>query len=161
MQDESWYLHIEDDSIEQGDLFLNVQIVLPRYSSRERNHYELNADSFFCNIIILTQTCDIAQAKVDTILACPHQPIAQNDGKYFIDEVKTGKRLRYLWLKGLNDDKANMTDRLVDLSRVFLLPKNYILDLAIEQKNRLRLRSPFREHFSHSFAHFISRVALP
>jgi hypothetical protein len=51
--------------------------------------------------------------------------------------------------------------RLVDFGRIFGLPKPFVTQFAASQGKRLRLRSPYREYLSQSFARFFMRVGLP
>lgn len=172
----SWYVQVNDSSVEQGDVFLNVPVLIPNYSSLTDDDSISSLESFNYDIIVISQTCDIVQKKIDSILVCTHDSITDAlnrfekymlqqekpfNRKQFVDEVEKGRKYRYLILNGINNNGSDMDKRLVDLSQVFLLPKDYITELAKEQVNRYRLRSPFREYFSHAFAHFISRIALP
>jgi hypothetical protein len=50
---------------------------------------------------------------------------------------------------------------LADFHNLFTLPKSYLLDYAERVGDRLRLRSPYREHLAQAFARYVMRVGLP
>jgi hypothetical protein len=172
MSDEAWYKPISNGTIEQGDLFFKVNIIVPAIPSEEDDTDE-DKDQLvpfrdLFDVIILTQTCDIENAKVEYILVCPHtsfiEAIDQKlTGKSLINfeyEVMKGKHTHYLWLQSYSDENTSFDTRMVDLSRVFLLPKEYVYNLAKSQGIHMRLNSPYREYLSHSFGSFFSRVAI-
>jgi hypothetical protein len=76
------------------------------------------------------------------------------------------KQLRngLIWHKSLlNSDKNLKLDhRVVDFYDVFTLPVTFLEQwLKRKNKDRPRLRPPYREHLSQAFARFYMRVGLP
>jgi hypothetical protein len=55
----------------------------------------------------------------------------------------------------------SMGIRIVDFGRILSLPRNFVGQFAAGKGKRLRLRPPYREHLSQSFARFFMRVGLP
>jgi hypothetical protein len=52
--------------------------------------------------------------------------------------------------------------RIVNFHTIFTIPRDFLESLLRERgRNRLRLRSPYREHLSQAFARFFMRVGLP
>jgi len=50
---------------------------------------------------------------------------------------------------------------LLDFRHVFGVPFAYLQKYVAENSPRLRLLSPYREHFAQAFARFMMRVGLP
>ncbi|MEO8218988.1 MAG: hypothetical protein ABI718_18080, partial [Acidobacteriota bacterium] len=77
------------------------------------------------------------------------------------EEVRKG-RLEGLHLLGSPDDPENNRGSLVvDFGQIFSLPPAYLEMKAEAAGERLRLDSPYLEHFSQAFARYFMRVGLP
>lgn len=132
------------------------------------------------DVIILTQSCDLEQNKVDNVILCPfgdlpaykelwreaeagrgQNPTAGNWERH-CNNIQAG----YLWnLAMLNRGEVDelATERLiVDFGDIYTAPKLF-LESFLRQRgsHRLRLRPPYREHLAQSFARFFMRVGLP
>ncbi len=75
--------------------------------------------------------------------------------------ILKGREHRYSMLDGWHSAGISIGVRIVDFGRIFSLPKSFVSQFAASQGRRLRLRSPYREHLSQSFARFFMRVGLP
>jgi hypothetical protein len=68
-----WYGTVHDSSLEQGDLLAGCPVIEP-YWDAEINHlspaYRVQARQRIYDVVILTQSCDLVNDKVDTILVC-------------------------------------------------------------------------------------------
>jgi hypothetical protein len=49
----------------------------------------------------------------------------------------------------------------VSFRDVWTLPLSFLMKFAANLGPRLRLNNPYREHLSHEFGHYFSRVAIP
>jgi len=49
----------------------------------------------------------------------------------------------------------------VDFHRIYTVPKAYLKQIALNNKFRIRLLPPYREHLSQAFARYFMRVGLP
>ena len=187
MTNELWY-EVADAGVDltQGDIILNCPIV--RWSSTDFND-ETQSDiqllkslveAAEVDVVVMTQGCDLENKKVENIIPCPHfslnqykedweetmrnlhqNPTPKAWGKY-CDDIKNG----YLWnLSMLNEGtigELSLTHRIVDFHEVYTLPRTFLESwLQSENKSRLRLRPPYREHLSQAFARFFMRVGLP
>ena len=82
--DYPWYQVVKDsDSITQGDIIKNCYIPLPNkevYSliinPESENFPDLNIITQ--DVIIMSQACDIANNKINSIVVCPIWPLACN-----------------------------------------------------------------------------------
>ena len=187
MTNKLWY-EVADAGVDltQGDIILNCPIV--RWAPTDFNT-ETQSDiqslkslveAAEVDVVVMTQGCDLENRKVENIILCPHFSLAQYQkdweetmknlnqnptskawGRY-CDDIKSG----YVWnLSMLNEGiigELSLTHRIVDFHEVYTLPRTFLESwLQSENKSRLRLRPPYREHLSQAFARFFMRVGLP
>ncbi len=127
--------------------------------------------------VVLTQTCDLEQKKVQDVVVCPawtlgdfrpgweaartaagKQPTDKAWNSY-CQQVQKGKMTNLFLLQAYNGDVS--TDfRIVDFHGVFTVPLS-VLEALAELKARLALSSPQREAVNQRFAHSFSRIGLP
>jgi hypothetical protein len=76
-----WYniLSSEED-LQQGDFIQNCPIIIPSRLLEEGESVETKIN--LMNVIILTQSCDLAHKKIENILVCPYY-----NGKYFLNKA--------------------------------------------------------------------------
>jgi len=120
------------------------------------------------NLIIVTQSCDLANDKIQLAALCPIAKLAiweQVNPDYgkrgFWESVRQGRREGLHMLSALADAGDGGNALVVDFRQIFSLPVPYLRKHAATPSARWRLQSPFREHFSQSFARFFMRVGLP
>jgi hypothetical protein len=133
--------------------------------------------------IILSQDCDLdldfktraGQAKEDKLLPnvffCEVVTAEELKGVGGMNSsiwghVKRNKDERYQFLQRveLADDGADagLPEMGVDFKRYFTIPTGEVYaQLKKHARRRCRLRSPYLEHFSTRFAHYLCRIALP
>lgn len=122
------------------------------------------------NVIVLTQTCDLLNAKARSVALCPVHTVedylqhdsgfAQN-ARSIIQAMRKG-RIEGRHLLGGQEDPADGRQLLiVDFGEIHSLPLQYLREYAAGLGDRWRLRSPFLEHFSQAFARYYMRVGLP
>ncbi len=183
---DGWFEEVAaDEVLTQGDIVLECPVMSwnPDASFNAASIDELKAvnEAFQTDAIIMTQACDLEQSKVDSVILCPCELLSefrvawesdersrnQNPTdkafKKFCKEVSDGYRWNYTLLNhsGTVDQPRN-DHRIVDFHEVYTIPKAFLEHyLASRGELRLRLRSPYREHLSQSFARFFMRVGLP
>jgi hypothetical protein len=120
------------------------------------------------NLIIVTQSCDLANDKIQLAALCPiatletWEQLNQDYAKRgFWESVRQGRREGLHMLGAFADANANRAALVVDFRQIFSLPIGYLRKHAANLGSRWRLQSPFREHFSQAFARFFMRVGLP
>jgi hypothetical protein len=166
-----WYTEINDsESIEQGDFILNCPIVIPPSKIEEDVVLEIEVRQI--NSIILSQSCDLVNNKIDIVLVCPYYnlkdfienlPDDQKSRKAIkknIDNLKKGHLPSYHLLNKFT--KLGVNDYMVvDFKNVYGVEINNLKEIAKKQSNRIRLLPPYREHLSQAFARYFMRVGLP
>jgi hypothetical protein len=167
---DDWYDTVEDGGkLLQGDLLAGCPILRPSpdipFPLPEDGNLPATVENQ--NVVVLTQSCDLEQNKVDGVVCCIHfdleQAKEQNpllSKKQTLEEIKKGRHARYTLLAA-RDAEPKLSLRIVDLGDIFVLPKAYLEKVAAAQNPRLRLRVPYREHLSQAVGRFYMRVALP
>jgi len=169
-----WYEYLSNEStIEQGDIFTDCLILVPGeeiYLSISKNiETTEGVDAKYINGIILSQSCDIENDKIDSLIICPIEPLSDlikrddfyKSKKGKIDLIQ-GKQPPYHLLDKIqltNDQEAIFY--IVNFRNIYTIPKSYINLKTTESPNRIRLNSPYKEHLSQSFARYFMRVGLP
>jgi len=120
------------------------------------------------DLIVMTQSCDLENSKVQLVAMCPILSIAQlasTDERYGkpdrLEESRKGRieALHMLSSPRVPDDHRDA--RIVDFREIHSLPVEFLIAHANSLGKRWRLRSPYLEHFSQAFARFFMRVGLP
>ncbi len=165
-----WYGLVTDNALEQGDFFFScsvlVQAPIPQIQPGDKKKFTGDAKDY--DVVILSQSCDLMQGKIETVLVCPHWTIdefAQIEPKFnevgFKEHIRKGNVAGYHMLAACSLENFVSPIRVVSFRQVFGLPFPYIQDLTSHQNPRLRLLPPYREHLAQAFARFIMRVGLP
>ena len=130
--------------------------------------------------MILTQACDLEHQKVHNVVLCPalklsdfrlgweadlrsrNQNPTEKAWRRFCDDIANGVIWSQCFLAASDDVSVPSEVRVVFFTEVYTLPRSTIeLVLQIRGQPRLRLRPPYCEHLSQSFARFFMRVGLP
>ncbi|MBI4613869.1 MAG: hypothetical protein HY720_09690 [Planctomycetes bacterium] len=168
-RDYPWYEVVEGESLEQGDIFIRCPVVVPEEPFASSAGPEpMRADVSFYDVVILTQSCDLAEDRVSDVILCPNWDLAEAGrmdpalaNRDAHEQIRKGRRARYLLLSDSPETRPALGVRIVDFSRVFGLPKRLLQRFASSSGPRLRLCPPYREHLSQAFARFFMRVGLP
>jgi len=164
-----WYETVDGSELQQGDLLPRCPIVVPSpdlgFPLREG---DVTADIVTFDVVVMSQSCDLANDKVRDVIVCPHWDLedaasmdASFQRKSAAEEVRKGRRPRYLLLAASDLIDPPLGVRLVDFGRIFSLPKPFLAQLAAHAGKRLRLCPPYREYLAQAFARFFMRVGLP
>ncbi len=153
-----------EENLLQGDFIKECPIVIPPSEIYE----EIEVRIYNYNVVIMSQSCDLAQRNVKLVLVCPIWPLCEFEKKNSYYKSKDGKEaLRRGYSPGyhlLNKCEVSGFEAdylVVDFRSVFSVHFDFIVNLAKSKGDRLRLLPPYREHLSQSFARFFMRVGLP
>jgi hypothetical protein len=120
------------------------------------------------NLIIVTQSCDLENAKVQYVALCPIHTLTEFESinphyraKGRWEEVRKGRVEGLHMLACPERPDSNREALVVDFRQIISLPFAYLSEHANSLGQRWRLQSPFLEHFSQAFARFFMRVGLP
>lgn len=124
-----------------------------------------------CGSIILSQSCDAENQKVEDVLvaqvfsrhAVVRQELERNDRivtkrefrKRLIEGNQPGQALLH------KHDDPRLEWSIVGFHRLYTVQEDFFVQFASGSSPRLRVRPPYREHIARIFARFGLRVGLP
>ena len=165
-----WYEVVDNsEPILQGDFYSSCPVFIP---SAEGNSISEEAtvpiEVMQYDVIVMSQSCDLLQKKIDLVLVCPVWNLNEFELKNDFIKSKKGKEtLRqgnipgYHLLNKCEFDDFEREYTVVDFRETYSLPFSLLKDIAKNQQKRLRLLPPYREHLSQAYARFFMRVGLP
>ncbi len=171
MQDYPWYSLAQNETLEQGDIFLSFPIYLPDALPMEKAEgepFEVSGQVEYHSVVVLTQSCDLGRGKVSTVIVCPALPFDESldvEGlkysKGLFDEIRKGRRPPYHLLNPCNIAEQRFPHLIVNFGQVMITRYDQLEQYAQDTKDRIRLNPPYREHLAQAFARFVMRVGLP
>jgi hypothetical protein len=174
--DDSWYELVEGQDLEQGDLIDRCPVYVPEYSTNVIDEaegektlsYQVSAREYIYDAVIVTQSCDLKQRKVRRVLLCVCWSLEEFIGlsdqfrsRKAQDKIRQNQMPSYHMLDVCGLEKVSRGIQVIDFRDHFTMPYDFLTQFAAVQGKRLRLRSPYKEHMSHRFGNFWSRVGLP
>jgi hypothetical protein len=163
-----WYEVVSGPDLEQGDVLPDCPIfrVLSTPGGEEADVLYEEHD-----VVVLTQTCDLVNNKVEDVLVAAvlsYVDVHSKDGETN-PQVRSSKfrkaavegNLPSYFLIPPHDENPELGWSLVDFHNVFSVPKHLLQEIADGLGDRLRLVAPYREHLAQGFARYIMRVGLP
>lgn len=165
-----WYTVVDGDAPPmQGDFISNCPILIPVLPEQiKEGAKKVDGVVRLINVVILSQSCDLEQRKIELVLVCPVVPLskiqAEND---YYKKTEGKKALRDGHLPGyhlMNKCEIEKFEReliVADFRNVYGVPIEFLLSFNKQSGERLRLLPPYREHLAQAFARFFMRVGLP
>lgn len=163
---ENWWKQVGGTSLAQGDLLPKCRT--PYFPEEPDEDTVLEVEGLEARLIVVTQSCDLENAKVDFVAFCTIHTLDE------FAEISEPYRKRSKWndvvkgrIPGLHllvspeNPGDNSACLVVDFGHILSLPIEYVRKHADSLGNRWRLASPYLEHFSQAFARFFMRVGLP
>lgn len=167
MATESFWTEVAGDRLAQGDYLTNCPVpVFPA-------GFDLGAGESAipirrADLIVVTQSCDLENHKVQLVAMCPILSVPQLravDERYGkadrLEEIRKGRYEALHMLSSPTSPDDNGDVRIVDFREIHSLPVAFLAGHAARLGDRWRLRPPYLEHFSQAFARFFMRVGLP
>jgi hypothetical protein len=163
-----WWHSTHGDALAQGDLLPDCALPVFQISSSRFDDEIAEVDVFTQRLIVVTQSCDLENNKVDFVALCPIHTLSEfavTNPHY--GNTRNWESVRRGQVHGLHliaspefpDD--NIKAYVVDFGHIVSLPMLYLQSHAARLGERWRLGSPYLEHFSQAFARFFMRVGLP
>lgn len=161
-----WYEVVEgNEPLLQGDFINSCSIVVP---PKPIKLGKVPAEVIEYDVVVMSQSCDLEQKKLELVLVCPIWPLNEFGEKNPYYKSRKGKEaLRqgyspgYHLLHSCKIDGFEKNYLVVDFRSVYSIPFDSLIDLVKRRGKRLRLLPPYREHLSQAFARFFMRVGLP
>ena len=161
-----WYQIVSGTELEQGDFLVDFPILLQPLDMptdvEQLKNTSISPNIEIYNVVVMTQSCDF-QKLVDTDLVtlCPRSDYSDLYNKGDWKPLREGRRVNAHLLNKSIIEGHEFDYQIVNLSRVLAVPYGYAKKFALDQGERVRLLSPYREHLAQAFARRFMRVGLP
>lgn len=172
-----WYSEVTegDESIEQGDLVFSL-LIHEVQDYTHGNEESPNVEQLALDCIVASQSCDLVagREKIETVLLFPFLSWSNFDkdrkqqnllpdftpDKLF-ERIKNGQ-INYLHLLNSPINHSLNEPIVVNLRLSYSISVKYLRKfIKMQNRKRLRLMPPYREHLSQAVARFFMRVGLP
>jgi len=170
---ETWWTSVGDDTLYQGDYFPGCAVPLLPDDFADSRREEGPIPLLGRDLIVLTQSCDLANAKISLVALSSVSTIAvleEADASHSVprkkwlsrwNNVRKGREPALHLLQSPVAPEDSASTLVVDFRESYSLPIAYLAQRASQPGHRWRLKSPYLEHFSQSLARFYMRVGLP
>ena len=88
-----WYALVTGAELRQGDLLFDCPVIVPRVQPVTLELASLDADILTYDVIVMSQSCDLEQDKLDLVLVCPHWPLSAFAAKQEYFKSTKGSKL--------------------------------------------------------------------
>ena len=149
--------------IDQGDLIEGCVVAILQSFTLGRREYDAEFET--PRVVVLTQTCDLANDKTSVVTVAEVQ-----NAHTFVDagilkpsDIKGPLRSGRIWgLYFLPADAAlGLPEMIVDLRRLHTVKLDMLRTLCAAGKRPGRVQPLYREHLAKHFADTFSRIGLP
>jgi len=167
--DYPWYTLVSADTpLRQGDLIENCPIIIPISADITPEAPSPLADIVYIDVIVLTQSCDLEQCKVDWVAVCAVWPLGEigRKNEFFKsskgkEALRQGNMVGFHLLNKIEEVGYQRDYQVVDFRELHTIPFSFLEEYIKMKQERIRLLPPYREHLSQAFARFFMRVGLP
>ncbi len=155
-----WYRLVEGPDLTQGDRLNACPVIRPLESGQ--------FEKLLANVVVLSQSCDLANDKLEIVLVCPVFSLTDLAASVEIlrtrkgrEELRRGHLIGYHLLNRC-EILGHESDFLVcDFRSLLGVHVSVAKSQASKYGKRLGLQPPYREHLAQAFARFVMRVGLP
>lgn len=165
MKDAICWESCNGELLSQGEYLIECPVVL--VADIPESGDELDARVEIRNLLVMTQSCDLAQGKAKSVAVCPIfslDEIALENSTYSNrknwESVRQGRIEGWHMVPGFSGFN-NQEALVIDFRQIYSLPISFLNKFIARSKTRRRLNSPYLEHTAQSFARFFMRVGLP
>jgi hypothetical protein len=152
------------DPIDQADIVEECPLVFV-------NHYDLDNDhqneiEFVpARVLVLTQTCDLANRKTSMVTAA-----VAHDAQFLVGHgvlkpadirgsIRSGRVFGWYYLPASGEHR--LPEMVIDLHQLHTVRLDLLTACCQRGQRRARLLTPYREHLAKHFADTFSRIGLP
>lgn len=167
LQDYPWYAADKWEGLEQGDILLDCPVLIP---TEELTPLLIDARSDITSqeavgirlydLVIMSQSCDLAQDNIDQVLLCAFFPASNLNSDKRIAVMKERMPSQHM-IEACVLNGHEFERQVIDFRTIYTLPKAFVSRFVEKMGKRIRLLPPYREHLSQSFARYFMRVGLP
>lgn len=153
-----------ESPVDQGDLINGCPLLsIPDFDIWDLE--QAPVDRAFDRVVVLTQTCDLANQKVtQVVVAQVHdaQSLVASGALKAADirgPIRAGRVFGWYFLP--KNDELELGEMLVDLRQLHSVRLDLLTELCLSGKRVARIQPLYREHLSKHFADSYSRIGLP
>lgn len=170
----TWWETVSGESLGQGEILRDCRMTVVEGGERSGTPV---VRVQIADCIIMTQSCDIQQEKVDSLILCPISTIADYEGvtlemlfedtsqlkgrRSLLERVRRGEVMNLHMVAPTDDTTDPWKSLIVDFRQIHSISLSQAREHAVSLGFRHRLVPPYVEHLSQSFARFFMRVGLP
>ncbi len=154
----------KNDPIDQADIVETCPVLtLTEFDLERVEPPQIKVSS--CRVIVLTQTCDLANGKVSTVtVAVVHDAHALVEQGFLKladirGPIRSGRVFGWYFLPSRRE--FGLSEMIVDLRQLHSIRLDLLTALCQREQRLGRLLSPDREHLAKHFADTFSRIGLP
>ena len=160
-----WYTVVEGDDVLQGEILESCPLFSPTSVDLLNRPARAYFDWQERDVIVLSQSCDLQNGKVDHVILCSLWSVSDLAGSNLgtpkqLEDTRQGKLPAFHMLGACSIPSFDREVRIVEFHRIWSLPLASVRQHAAT-KPHLRLLPPYREQLSQSFARYFMRVGLP
>ncbi len=165
-----WFQTVDGNSLEQGDLLRGFDVPVPIVIVAAGGA-ELQVELKTFDLVVMTQSCDIQNGKIRSLLLCPVFDLwkfveaakagGENWGADQREKLRHGNLPGYHLISDADQDGLSLPVSVVDFHEVYSAPTVLVRQFIATAGRRLRLCPPYKEHLAQAFARFFMRVGLP
>jgi hypothetical protein len=150
MRNYPWYDIVDaDESLMQSDFIISCPVIVPSLSIGEGR---ISAEIVEYDVIVMSQSCDLAHRKLDNVLVSPIWSIGEmgSENDFFKsrkgkESLRQGNLSGYHLLNRCELEGFEADFQVVDFRNVYGVPLDFLIDLSKRNSKRLRLLPPYRE----------------
>lgn len=155
---------LPEDQIDQGDIVDSCPLLWPDVWDLDRTP-ALVADEARHRVIVVSQTCDLANQKTDraTIAVLVDAQKVVDDKELKAADIKGMVRAGRVWgwyFLPKSEDHG-LTEMIVDLRQLHTVRLDMLRALCLRGQRKARLQPLYREHLNQRFANSYARIGLP
>lgn len=121
--------------------------------------------STYSRVLVLTQTCDLAQKRNCAVLVAVIRDAADMVRQGILKAIDVQGPIRggrvFGWYYLPSFEPSGLPESVVDLRQIHTLPRDLLTALCNHGKHRGRIRPLYREHLARHFAETYARIGLP
>jgi hypothetical protein len=151
-------------SLDQGDIIDGCPILqIVQFDQRNPDSPQVACSTQ--RVVVLTQTCDLANHKTQRItVAIVH------DAQFLVEQgivragdvrgpIRAGRVYGWYFLPGCRE--CELSESIVDLRQLYTIPREVLESLCATGRRKARIQPLYREHLAKHFADTFSRIGLP
>ncbi|MCY2988302.1 MAG: hypothetical protein NTY19_10635 [Planctomycetota bacterium] len=121
--------------------------------------------STYSRVLVLTQTCDLAQKKSSVVLVAAVRVAADMVRQGILKAIDVQGPIRggrvFGWYYLPRVEACGLPESVVDLRQIHTIRRDLLTALCLHGKRRGRIRPLYREHLARHFAETYARIGLP